>query len=183
MLNFITKEQLTEKLKDIELLCVDMDGTLTDGGMYLDENNNASKRFFAHDGTGLQMVKNLGIKIALITTSVSSIAVDRGKILGFDEVVSGSNKKGEDIIELCKKFNVNPKNVVHMGDDVNDILGFQVVGMPIATDNSSEAILPFAIYKTEKAGGYGAVREICDLILLAKTGNLYGPPYIKEFIQ
>jgi 3-deoxy-D-manno-octulosonate 8-phosphate phosphatase (KDO 8-P phosphatase) len=183
MNNFITKEALIEKLKNIELLCVDMDGTLTDGGMYLDENNNASKMFFAHDGTGLQMVKKLGIKIALITTSVSSIAKHRAKVLGFDELVSGSHKKGEDILKLCEKINVNPINVVHMGDDVNDILGFRAVGMPIAVANSAPAILDFAIYKTHKAGGFGAVREICDFIMLAKTGKLYGPPYVDDFIQ
>lgn len=183
MQNFISRQALIEKLKNIELLCVDMDGTLTDGGMYLDENNNATKMFFAHDGTGLQMVKNLGVKIALITTSVSSIADHRSNILGFHELVSGSHKKGEDILKLCEKLNIDPKNAAHMGDDVNDIMGFKAVGMPIAVANSVDAILDFAIYKTEKAGGFGAVREICDLIMLAKTGRLYGPPYVDEFIQ
>ena len=70
-----------------------------------------------------------------------------------------------------------------MGDDVNDILGFRAVGMPIAVANSAPAILDFAIYKTHKAGGFGAVREICDFIMLAKTGKLYGPPYVDDFIQ
>ncbi len=183
MSNFISKENLIEKLRNIELLSVDMDGTLTDGGMYLDEDNKATKMFFAHDGTGLQMVKSLGIKIALITTSVSSIALHRAEVLGFDEIVSGSNKKGLDILKICEKFEINPENTVHMGDDVNDILGFNVVGIPIAVANSVDAILDFAVYKTEKAGGFGAVREICDLILLAKTGKLYGLPYVDKFVQ
>jgi 3-deoxy-D-manno-octulosonate 8-phosphate phosphatase (KDO 8-P phosphatase) len=180
---FITKEELIEKLKTVELLSVDMDGTLTDGGMYLDENNNAIKMFYAHDGTGLQMVKRIGVKIALITTSQSSIAAHRAEVLGFHELIAGSNKKGEDILALCKKLNINPQNVIHMGDDVNDILGFKAVGIPIAVANSSEVILDYAIYQTQKRGGFGAVREICDLILLAKTGKLYGPPYIDEFVQ
>ncbi|MDR0484180.1 MAG: HAD hydrolase family protein, partial [Alphaproteobacteria bacterium] len=176
MAKFITKEELIEKLKTVELLSVDMDGTLTDGGMYLDENNIATKKFFAHDGTGLQMVKNIGVKIALVTTSVSSIATHRANVLGFHELAAGSHKKGEDVLGLCKKLNINPQNAIHMGDDVNDILAFKEVGIPIATANSVDAILDFAIYKTTKGGGFGAVREICDLILLAKTGKLYGPP-------
>ncbi|MDR2007603.1 MAG: HAD hydrolase family protein [Alphaproteobacteria bacterium] len=182
---FISKEKLMEKLKTVELLCVDMDGTLTDGGMYLDENNVATKKFFAHDGTGLSMVKKLGVKIALITTSQSPIAKFRGEVLGFTAVVDSSHRKGDDILALCEKLNVNPQNTIHMGDDVNDILGFKVVGLPIAVANSVDAILEHAIYKTYKAGGSGAVREICDLILLAKTGKLYGAPYVvdEDFTQ
>ncbi len=182
-IKLLSKEELVEKLKDIEFLCVDMDGTLTDGGMYMDENGVAIKKFYAHDGTGLQMVKNLGIKIALITTSVSQIASERAKILGFDAIVTGSHKKGEDILKICKDLSINPQKSIHMGDDVNDIQGFQVVGLPIAVANSAESVFEFVSYVTVKAGGFGAVREICDLILMARTGKIYGPPYVNNFVQ
>ena len=182
MKKYSTK-QLIKQFKNIECLCVDADGTLTDGGMYLDENNIATRRFYAHDGTAINMIKHLGIKVAIITTSVSPIMIERGKILGFDEVIIGSHNKGNAIKDLCKKLNVNIQNTIHMGDDVNDILGFQAVGYPIAVKNSAPAIFDFSCYITKKNGGDGAVREICDLILLAKTGKLYGPPYVDYFIQ
>jgi 3-deoxy-D-manno-octulosonate 8-phosphate phosphatase (KDO 8-P phosphatase) len=180
-----TKEELIEKFKDVELLSLDADGTLTDGGMYLDENNVSIRKFYAHDGTGIQMVKKLGVKVAMVTTSISPIMNARAKILGFDDLVTNSHDKGTDILALCKKLNVNPAKTIHMGDDVNEILGFKVVGFPIAVANSAPVVFDYACYTTKKNGGDGAVREICDLILLAKTGKLYGEPYVSldKFIQ
>lgn len=180
-----SKEELIEKFKDVELLSLDADGTLTDGGMYLDENNIPMRKFYAHDGTGIQMVKKLGVKVVMVTTSISPIMNARAKILGFDDIVTNSHDKGTDILELCKKHNVNPLKTIHMGDDVNEILGFNVVGYPVAVADSAEVVFDYACYITKKNGGEGAVREICDLILLAKTGKLYGEPYVKldTFIQ
>jgi 3-deoxy-D-manno-octulosonate 8-phosphate phosphatase (KDO 8-P phosphatase) len=178
-----TKEELINKFKDLQLLCLDVDGTLTNGSMYLDEKNIAIKRFFAHDGTGIAMVKNLGVKVVLVSTSISSILRERAKVLNLDDCVTGSHDKGKAILELCKKHNISTEKTIHMGDDVNDILGFNVVGFPIAPANAVDVLDDFICYKTQKAGGYGAVREICDLILLAKTGRLYGPPYVTEFLQ
>ncbi len=178
-----TKEELINKLKDIELMCLDVDGTLTDGSMYLDEKNIAIKRFFAHDGTGISMVKNLGVKVVLVSTSISSILRERAKILNLDDCVTGSHDKGKAILDLCQKLNISPQKALHIGDDVNDILGFNVVGFPIAPANAVGVLDDFICYKTTKPGGHGAVREICDLILVAKTGKLYGPPYVTEFLQ
>ncbi|XWO13489.1 3-deoxy-D-manno-octulosonate 8-phosphate phosphatase KdsC [Candidatus Hepatincola sp. Pdp] len=180
---FFNEKELKEKLQNTKLICLDMDGTLTDGGMYLDENGIAIRRFYAHDGTGIQMVKALGIQIAIITTSISKIVHERAKMLGIENIVSGSNKKGDDLLTLCKNLKINPQDTIHMGDDINDIPAFQVVGLPIAVANCAEAILPFVKYKTTHRGGHGAIREICDLILLSRTGKLYGKPYLEEFKQ
>jgi 3-deoxy-D-manno-octulosonate 8-phosphate phosphatase (KDO 8-P phosphatase) len=178
-----SKTQLLNYLKNIELLCLDADGTMTDGGMYLDDNGVSSKRFFAHDGIGISMVKHIGIKVAMITTSTTNVMAERGKILKLDDTLMGVHQKHDAIAELCKKYNISSKNVIHMGDDINDILAFNYVGLPIAVANSSATIFPFAKYITNKNGGDGAVREICDLIMLAKTGKTYGLPYISNISQ
>ncbi|MFL1781088.1 HAD-IIIA family hydrolase [Candidatus Hepatincolaceae symbiont of Richtersius coronifer] len=179
----LSKTDLIHRLKTVELLCIDADGTLTDGGMYVKEDGSAIRRFYAHDGTGIQMVKNVGVKVAIITTSVSEIMKHRGKMLSLEDVIVGSHEKGKEVLALAKKLNINLQNVVYIGDDVNDILAFKEVGLPIAVSNSSEAVFEFTCYTTTKEGGKGAVREICDLILLAKTGKLYGLPYFDHFIQ
>lgn len=178
-----TKQELIEKLKNLEAIFLDADGTLTDGGIYLDEKNLAIRRFYAHDGTGITMIKNIGIKVIMLTTSISPIMENRAKILGFDACISGSNAKGKDIKQYCQKNSLNLQNVIHMGDDVNDIPAFMVVGFPISVFNSAEIVHKYTCYITELKGGYGAVREICDFILLAKTGKLYGPPYVDHYLQ
>ncbi len=177
------KAELIEKLKNIELLCLDVDGTLTDGGMYLDSNLALIKKFFAHDGLGITLIRHLGVKVAIVSTSNTPILEERGKQLKLDAVIMGSMEKGEAIQSLQKKFNIKAENTAFMGDDINDILGFKVVGLPIAVANCTAGILEFVCYVTEKSGGAGAVREICDNIMLAKTGKLYGEPYVKTFIQ
>lgn len=183
MEHFFNEKTLQEKLQHTKLICLDMDGTLTDGGMYLDENGVSIRQFYAHDGTGLQMVKALGVQIAIITTSISKVVHERAKMLGIENIIAGSHKKGEDILKLCKELKINPQDTIHMGDDINDIPAFQVVGLPIAVANCAEAVLPFVKYKTTHKGGNGAVREVCDLILLSITGKLYGKPYLEEFKQ
>lgn len=178
-----TKQELITEFKNLEALFLDADGTMTDGGMYLDENNVASRRFFAHDGTGISMVKSLGVKVIMLTTSVSPVMEYRANILELSGYISGSDSKGKDIVEYCENNNINIKNSIHMGDDVNDIPAFLKVGYPIAVANSAPVIFDCTCYITEKCGGGGAVREICDLILLAKTNKLYGPPYVKHYLQ
>lgn len=176
-------EEMLDKLKKVELLSLDVDGTLTCGGMFVSSCGDDIKRFFAHDGVGISMIRKLGIKVALVTTSVSDVIVKRSKDLNIDEVVLGSNTKGEDILKICKKLNVNSENVIHMGDDVNDILAFIEVGLPIATANAVKGVDGFYCYKTKLAGGFGAVREICDMIMLARVGKLYGEPYVSDIVQ
>ncbi len=175
-----TIEELIEKFKSVKLLCVDADGTLTDGVMSVNSAGVDTKNFFAHDGTGLSMVRQIGVKVAVVTTSLSGVISERAKALNLDFFVPGSMDKGKDILDICNKININPKDAIHMGDDVNDILGFNVVGFPIGVSNSASAILEFVCYVTKNAGGFGGVREICDLLMLAKTGKLYGEPYVSK---
>lgn len=181
--NLLSTQQLIEKLKNIELLCLDADGTMTDGGMYLDDKGTSFKKFFAHDGIGISMVKNIGVKVAMITTSVTPVMQERAKILKLDALVTGSFNKGEAVEKLCKDFGVSTNNTAHIGDDINDIMAFNKVGMPIAVANSVETIFNFVCYITNKQGGHGAVREICDLIMIAKTGKAFGKPYVFDINQ
>lgn len=176
----LTKTELVKHLSRIELLSFDADGTLTDGRMYIDSNGNQTRAFYAHDGMGTSMVQQLGIITVLLTTSKENVFSVRASILNCDYYIPGSFNKGEELENLCNKLNIPLENAMHVGDDINDISAFLKVGFPIAVNNAVELAKDVCIYTTELDGGNGAIREICNLIMLAKTGNNFGAPYISQ---
>ncbi|MGV3278321.1 KdsC family phosphatase [Rickettsiales bacterium LUAb2] len=178
----LTKHELQNKLKNLKLVTLDADGTLTDGGMYVDNNGNQLRRFAAHDGTGISMIRHAGVKVAIVTTSEEKVFKVRAEALNVDYIITGSFDKGKDIEELCKTIGVSLDDTLHMGDDVNDISGFLRVGFPVTVQNAVDQVRPFCCYITEKDGGFDAVREVCDIIMLAITGKSYGKPYIPDDI-
>ena len=175
--HFITFSNFMDKLKKIEMLALDIDGTLTNGSMYLTPSEEM-KQFSTQDGMGISLLRNIGIKVVIVTTSLSKTIEKRAEMLKIDELVMHSFEKDKAISVIAKKLKVNLTNTLFLGDDINDIPAFQSVGIPVAVLNAVPAIIPFVLFQTLKQGGKGAVREICDYILYAKTNKLYGYPYI-----
>ena len=162
-------QKVIEKAKNIQLLILDVDGVLTDGGIILDENGAESKRFFAQDGHGLMLVRNLNIELAIISGRYSKAVEHRAKDLKFTEVIQGSRDKLGDFKErFAKKYSLD--QVCFVGDDIVDIELMEKVGLSITVPNANyNKLTDYSNWVTPRPGGFGAVRDACDLIVLANN--------------
>ena len=150
----------------ISLLILDVDGVLTDGGIYIDERGEESKKFYAQDGHGLLLIKNLGIEIAIISGRFSKAVEQRGKELGIKNII-------QDCRDKLKSDNFSQKysysQTCFVGDDIVDSNLLSKVGLSITVPNANyinHTTKPHWI--TPRKGGQGAVRDVCDLICIAK---------------
>ena len=149
--------------KEIKLLVLDFDGVLTNNHVWITEEGIESVRCNRSDGIGLSRVRSLGIQIYIVSTEKNKVVSARANKLK-TPVIQGVDDKKKAIIMLSQDLNIPLKNIAFLGNDINDIPAFEVVGMPIGVADSFEEINTKIIHKTQKKGGEGAVREICDLI-------------------
>lgn len=162
-------QDVIEKAKNIQLLILDVDGVLTDGGIILDENGAESKRFFAQDGHGLMLVRNLNIELAIISGRYSKAVEYRARDLKFTEIIQDSRDKLKDFEQrFSKKFSL--EQVCFIGDDIVDIELMKKAGLSITVPNANyNKLTDYSDWVTPRPGGFGAVRDACDLIVLAKN--------------
>lgn len=163
---------------DIRMLVFDIDGILTDGRIYISEEGLETKTFFAHDGAGIKIAMKMGLKVGFISSRISNAAKIRARELGIDFYMEGRKDKLESIKPVLSEHNLDLANIFYMGDDIVDIELLKRAGISASVPNAPEYIRNFADIVTEKAGGQGAVREICDLILERK-GLL--PEFLSRF--
>lgn len=162
-------EKLKQKLKNIELVLLDVDGVLTDGGLYYSNSGERTKKFYVKDGTGIKLLQRAGIEVAFITGLQSDLVSHRARDLGVTEVVQNCMKKdiaGEDLI---KKKDLSWEQVAFIGDDVIDISLLKKVGVAVSVADAIDEVKEIADLVTNKDGGRGAVREFCDLLLKHKS--------------
>jgi YrbI family 3-deoxy-D-manno-octulosonate 8-phosphate phosphatase len=152
----------------VRLLCVDVDGVLTDAGMYYGPTGEVLKKFNTRDGMGLARVREVGVAVALISGEDSAIVHARAAKLNIDDVFSGIANKLEVIHDLCARQNVGLDEVAYIGDDLNDLAAMECVGLACAVADAAEPVRAVAQYVAERRGGDGAVREVCELIIAAK---------------
>jgi 3-deoxy-D-manno-octulosonate 8-phosphate phosphatase (KDO 8-P phosphatase) len=157
-----------EKAKNIKLLILDVDGVLTDGKLFFDEQGKESKSFNARDGLGIKLLQKAGIQVAVISGRASKPVALRMEMLGIELVYLGQADKGQAFKEIIAKVGCRPDQAAHVGDDLIDLPVLLQVGMAIAVQDASEYILPYVDWQTRLAGGQGAVREVCDFILQAQ---------------
>lgn len=148
----------------IEALVLDSDGVLTDGGVFLTESGEDSRRFSIKDGAGLVKLINAGIHVAIISSSPSNAIVHRARQLGIADIFTGERDKTSRLKTLLVEWNVLAVDAAYVGDDVVDLAPMAIVGLPCAVKDAVEIVKAAAKYVTENRGGHGAVREICDLI-------------------
>ena len=156
------------RARKIRLLVMDVDGVLTDGRMILSDRGEELKSFHTHDGIGLALAKRAGLRTALVTGESSPIAKTRGAKLGVDSVVLGARRKGESVEALRAEFARAPDAVAFIGDDLLDIPALQVAGLAVTVADASATVKAVAHVVTRARGGYGAVRELVELILRAQ---------------
>lgn len=165
----ISKTELIARLKKVALLCLDVDGVLTDGGLYYTENGDFMKKFNVKDGFGMNRIAEIGVQIAIISASHSKTVAPRAAYLKIPHVITKTKDKKAEVMELCKKLKLDLQQVAYMGDDLNDVEAMKVVGCPMTVADAMQANKAVACFITERAGGQGAVREVCDLIYEAKS--------------
>jgi N-acylneuraminate cytidylyltransferase len=152
-------------MKNIKLLAMDVDGVLTDAGMYYSENGDELKRFNTRDGMGISLLQREGVIIAIITGENTEIIERRSKKLNIKEVFQGVKDKKEIIISLCGKYNIEREEVAYIGDDINDLEVIKFVGLGATVADGMKVVKEHSKYVTSLKGGEGAVREFCEYIL------------------
>ena len=156
--------------KELKLFATDVDGVLTDAGMYYGESGEELKKFNTRDGMGIKLLQAEGVRIAIITMEQTKIVARRAKKLGITEVFQGAKDKVSVLNHLSDKFNIPIEQMAYMGDDVNDVGALQTVGYAAAPADSVDQVRQVVHYICQKNGGEGAVREVIDMILAARYG-------------
>ena len=157
------RDALTGK-PPIKLLASDVDGVLTDGGMYFGVDGQVMKRFNVKDGQGMAMLRDMGVRLAYITRDSSPICRSRGEKLGVHDICIGVPDKTRSLQEIMDREGIAKDEVVYMGDDLPDLCLAPLVGIFAAPADAAEEVLAVADFVTKSAGGHGAMREVCDAI-------------------
>lgn len=157
-------------LRRIKMLLLDVDGVMTDGGLYYSGEGIELKRFHAHDGYGIVRAHEHGIRIAIISGRSSPIVEARARVLKIDDVYLDAMDKVSPFRELQKKYGFTEEQTAFIGDDLFDLPLLEIVGFSAAPANAMAGVKRRVDYVTRLAGGNGAVREVADMILAAQRG-------------
>ncbi len=159
---------MNDRLKKIKLLILDVDGVMTDGRIIFDSNGVESKFFNVKDGHGIKMLQRSGIEVGIVSGRQSQVVANRAKELGIDRVYQGSLDKLTPYRDILEKTGLADEQVAYMGDDIIDLPVMRRVGFAAAPADALEYVLQHAHFVARNRGGWGAVREVCDLILTAQ---------------
>ena len=157
-----------EKAKKLKLLILDVDGVLTDGKLFFDNEGNEYKSFHARDGHGIKLLRQTGVEVAVISGRKSNSVALRMKNLGVEYVYQGHENKQTAFNEILEKIGITPEQAAHVGDDLLDLPIMTRVGFSIAVSDANFAVKQRADWCTTLPGGHGAVREVCDFIMQAQ---------------
>jgi 3-deoxy-D-manno-octulosonate 8-phosphate phosphatase (KDO 8-P phosphatase) len=152
----------------IRLLICDVDGVMSDGLIYMGNQGEELKAFNVRDGYGIRCLLTSGIEVAIITGRQAKLLQDRANTLGITHLYQGQSDKMVAYNELLAVLQCEPEQVAYIGDDLIDWPVMARVGLSVAVADAHPLLLPKAQYVTHINGGRGAVREVCDLILLAQ---------------
>ncbi|NOR37352.1 MAG: HAD hydrolase family protein [Woeseiaceae bacterium] len=158
------------KLSAIRLVAFDVDGVFTDGRFYLSDDGVESKAFNTQDGFGIRQLINAGIDVAVISGRQSGAVERRMAELGVTHVIQGCKDKVAALGEIVETLGITTGQCAYAGDDVPDLPLLNTVGYSIAVANAVLEVREQCDYTTSADGGHGAVREVCELILAARTG-------------
>jgi 3-deoxy-D-manno-octulosonate 8-phosphate phosphatase (KDO 8-P phosphatase) len=159
---------LKARLRKIKILLLDVDGVLTDGGLYYSEDGDEMKKFFVRDGLGIKLVQQTGVQVGFITGMQSKLVSRRAKSLKIDEVIQGCMVKEPVVEALIRRKGLAWDQVAYIGDDLIDVGVMRLVGFAAAVKDAAEPTKKVAHYVTKHPGGQGAVREVCDLLMQAR---------------
>ena len=162
---------LKQRAAAIRLCVFDVDGVFTDGSLTFDAGGTEIKTFFVRDGYGIKALRAAGVQVAVISGRSSEAVSRRMQELGVTRVFQGDDDKLPIFRALVAELGVTREQVAYVGDDVLDIPMLKESGLPIAVADAHDAVLAASHWRTPSPGGRGAVRDVCDLLLNARSGD------------
>jgi 3-deoxy-D-manno-octulosonate 8-phosphate phosphatase (KDO 8-P phosphatase) len=161
-------QDVLEKAAQIKLVVFDVDGVLTDGGLFFGDDGQEYKAFYSRDGLGMKLLQQTGVEIAVITARSSQVVEHRMRNLGIVNVYQGKLNKLDAFHDLLQKLNVSAKQTAYTGDDVVDLPVMREAGLAIAVQDAHPFVKQHAHWITQHGGGRGAARDVCELIMQAQ---------------
>ena len=162
-----------ELLASVQLIAFDFDGVFTDNTVYVTQDGVESVRCWRSDGLGLSRLRSIGVQCFIISTETNPVVTARVNKLKIP-CKQGIEDKAKVILETCQELGIAPEHTMFVGNDINDIPAFKSIGVPVAVADAYPEVYPHVLFRTEKPGGLGAVREVCDLIFHARNGSSNG---------
>jgi 3-deoxy-D-manno-octulosonate 8-phosphate phosphatase (KDO 8-P phosphatase) len=163
---------LKQRLAKVKLLALDVDGVMTDGGLYYTDSGEELRKFNVKDGLGIKCLLETSVTVAVITNSTCLATQHRIKKLSIPHYFFGIEDKLTTLEILCEKLSIDLSEVAYMGDDIIDLPVLKVVGCPITVADAMPINQQTALYVTQHGGGQGAVREVCELLLDSHNPSL-----------
>jgi len=162
-------DEILRRLGVVRLLGLDVDGVLTDGRLVYGPNDSEFKAFHAQDGSAMKRLMESGVPIAIVTGRTSQAVARRASELGVPYLYAGVGDKLATLKELAARSGVAVHDMAYAGDDLPDLAVFDHVGVSVGVPNAHPDVIRQADYVTTTPGGFGAVREICDLMIAARS--------------
>ena len=157
-------------LSTVRLIAFDFDGVFTDNAVYVAQDGVESVRCWRSDGLGLARLRSVGVQAFIISTETNPVVTARAQKLKLP-CKQGVEDKAAGILATCAELQIAPQHTMFVGNDINDIPAFQSIGVPVGVADAYPEIYPYVLYRTQKPGGFGAVREICDLVFNASKAS------------
>lgn len=161
-------DELRARAAAIRLAVFDVDGVLTDGRVVFGDDGFERKAFHTRDGLGMQLLQDSGVEVGLITGRTSTVVSRRAEELRIRHLLQGRPDKGPALAELLARLEIPSEQAAYVGDDVVDLPAMRRVGLGIAVADATAFARRHADHVTRSAGGFGAVREVCELIMAAR---------------
>jgi YrbI family 3-deoxy-D-manno-octulosonate 8-phosphate phosphatase len=162
------RSSLAQVLKRIRLFATDVDGVLTDAGMYYSESGDELKKFNTRDGMGIKLLQRAGLITALVTQEHTKLVARRGEKLAMPEVHQGVMDKLSVLRAMASRHGITLQEVAYMGDDINDLAALRAVGFSASPADGLPPVRRGVTYVCKAKGGEGAVREVAEMILEAQ---------------
>tara|TARA_Y200000002_G_scaffold27855_2_gene20906 strand:- start:7441 stop:7965 length:525 start_codon:yes stop_codon:yes gene_type:complete len=163
-----------EVINSIKIIFFDFDGVFTDNYVYVSEEGTESIKSSRADGLGISRLQSLGIETFIVSTEKNNVVQKRAQKLNI-KCCHGVENKAHELEKICKNLSIDPIQTMFVGNDINDIPAFEYVGVPVGVADSFKEIHSYISYITDREGGNGAVREVCDLFynLLKGKGDSF----------
>lgn len=166
---FMMDKTILNRAKKIKLLLTDVDGVLTDGGMYYTEKGDIMKKFHVRDGMGVTLLRKNNIPTIIVTKEQTQMARQWAKKMKIEKILDGITKKENILPTICKQFKISKNEIAYIGDDVNDVELLKKVGFSAVPDDAIPLAKENSDYTCKKRGGEGVLREVAEIILSAKA--------------
>jgi 3-deoxy-D-manno-octulosonate 8-phosphate phosphatase (KDO 8-P phosphatase) len=161
-------EEAKQRARDVRMIVFDVDGVLTDGSLFYDNQGQEYKAFNSRDGHGIKMLRASGVKTGIITGRTSQIVLHRARNLGIEHIYQGAEDKLEALQSLLQETGLTPDQIAYMGDDVVDLPVLNRCGLAITVPDAPDEVKARSHVVTQAGAGRGAAREVCELIMRAQ---------------